>query len=96
MPVFAGVLRTHFNASGALTAVNGTVIPDLDVDVAPSRAATDASATAIRAVSGDNGDREVFARAGVLMIYRTGLAQGRARIQPPRLADRGRQRHGHP
>jgi Zn-dependent metalloprotease len=76
VPVFAGMLRTHFSADGALTTVNGVVIPDLDLDVAPSRPATEASAAAIRAVSAANGGSEVFARSGLLMVYRTGLAKG--------------------
>ncbi len=76
VPVFAATLRTHFDASGALTTVNGIVVPDLDLDVNPSRPATEASAVAIRAVSADNGGREVFARSGLLMIFREGLAKG--------------------
>ena len=76
VPVFAGVLRTHFDATGALTAVNGTVIPDIDLVVEPSRAAADVSGTAIAAVRADNGEREVFVRSGVLVIYRSGLSRG--------------------
>src|SRR5262245_37401567 len=30
VPVFAAGLRTHFDASGALRAVNGTIVPDLN------------------------------------------------------------------
>ncbi len=35
VPVFAAALRTHFDAAGRLTAVNGTLIPDLDLNVTP-------------------------------------------------------------
>ncbi len=76
VPVFAAGLRTHFDATGALTAVNGTVVPGLDVNVTPSFAATDASAVANAAVSAANGGRAVNARSGLLMIYRAGLVQG--------------------
>ncbi len=76
VPVFAGVLKAHFNDGGELTAINGNVVPNIELDVTPSRAATEASATAIAAVRKDNKGREVFARSGVLMVYRTGLAQG--------------------
>ena len=76
VPVFAAGLRTHFDATGALTAVNGTVVPGLDLDVTPTFAATDASAVANAAVSADNGGRAVTTRSGLLMIYRAGLVQG--------------------
>jgi len=76
VPVFAAVLRTHFDAAGALTAVNGTVIPDIDLVVEPSRAAEDVSGTAMEAVRAGNGGREVFVRSGLLVVYRAGLARG--------------------
>ena len=76
VPVFAAGLRTHFDASGALTAVNGTVVPGLDLDVTPTFAATDASAVANATVSADNGGRSVTTRSGLLMIYRAGLVRG--------------------
>jgi hypothetical protein len=38
--------------------------------------AAQAGAAAIAAVSADNSDREVWVRSGILVIYRTGLAQG--------------------
>ncbi|HEX4439729.1 MAG TPA: M4 family metallopeptidase [Thermoanaerobaculia bacterium] len=76
VPVFAGVLRAHVDAAGELTAVNGNVVPDLRLSITPTRPATEASATAIGAIAADNPGREVFARSGLLMIYRTGLAQG--------------------
>jgi Zn-dependent metalloprotease len=75
VPVFGGVLRAHVDPSGALTSVNGNVIPDVDLDATPSRAATEAGAVAIAAVAGDNPGREVFVRSGLLVVYRTGLAQ---------------------
>ena len=35
VPVFAGLLRAHFDDSGRLTAVNGVFVPGLDVPAAP-------------------------------------------------------------
>ena len=76
VPVFAGMLRAHFNSDGELTAVNGNVIPEIRVDPNPTRAASDAAAAAIAVVGDDNPGREIYARSGLLMVYRTGLAQG--------------------
>jgi Zn-dependent metalloprotease len=77
VPVFAAQVKAHFDGNGRLVAVNGTVVPGLDVDVTPSTAATDASAVAIRAVSASNPDAAApTARSGVLMIYRAGLVRG--------------------
>ena len=77
VPVFAAQVKAHFDASGRLVAVNGTAIPDLDVDVTPTTAATEASAVAIHAVSARNpGAAAVTARSGLLMVYRAGLVRG--------------------
>jgi Zn-dependent metalloprotease len=76
VPVFAGVLRAHFSGDGRLVSVNGNVVPDIRVDPTPSRSAADAAAVAIALVSEENEGREVFARSGILTIYRTGLVQG--------------------
>ena len=39
VPVFGAVLKAHFDQDGALTVVNGTIVPDIDVSTAPSRSA---------------------------------------------------------
>ena len=36
VPVFAGELKSHFDAAGRLTAVNGTFVPSIAVDRGPS------------------------------------------------------------
>jgi Zn-dependent metalloprotease len=46
LPVFAGVVRAHFDADGRLTAVNGTFVPGVDVDPRPTRSAAEASSIA--------------------------------------------------
>ena len=76
VPVFAGMLRAHFNSDGELTAVNGNVIPEIRVSPDPTRTAAEAAAAAIAAVGEDNPGREVYAQSGLLMVYRTGLARG--------------------
>jgi len=69
------LLRAHLDPSGALVSVNGNVIPEIRLDPTPSRAATEAGATAIAAVAADNPGRDVYVRSGLLVVYRTGLAQ---------------------
>ena len=76
VPVFAGLVRAHFSGDGRLVSVNGNVVPDIRVNPLPSRSAAEAAATAIALVSEENEGREVFARSGVLTIYRTGMVQG--------------------
>jgi Zn-dependent metalloprotease len=76
VPVFAGMLRAHFSDDGRLVSVNGNLVPKISVNPSPSRSAAEAAAVAIALVSEQNGGREVYARSGVLTIYRTGLARG--------------------
>ena len=42
LPVFAGELRSHFDASDELVAVSGTFVPELLVDSNPRRSAEEA------------------------------------------------------
>jgi Zn-dependent metalloprotease len=76
VPVFAGLVRAHVSSDGRLVAVNGNVVPGIRVNPNPTRSASDAAAMAIDLVSGEKEGREVYARSGVLTVYRTGLAQG--------------------
>ncbi len=76
VPVFAGLVRAHFEGDGRLVSVNGNLVPGIRVNPVPSRSAAEAAAMAIALVSGENEGREVFARSGILTVYRTGLAQG--------------------
>jgi Zn-dependent metalloprotease len=76
VPVFAGLVRAHVEGDGRLVAVNGNLVPGIRVNPTPTRSASEAAAVAISLVSDENEGREVFARSGVLTIYRTGLARG--------------------
>jgi bacillolysin len=77
VPVFAGTIKTHFDASHQLKAVTGTAIPDITVNPTPSWTRERAAAVARAAVVADRGNSDAL-RAGTatLYIYREGLAQG--------------------
>ena len=76
VPVFAGLVRAHFSGDGRLVSVNGNLVPNIRVNPTPSRSAAEAASLAIALVSQENEGREVFARSGILTIYRTGLVRG--------------------
>jgi uncharacterized repeat protein (TIGR01451 family) len=84
VPVFAGLLKTHFDAAGELRVVNGNIIPDINLNPAPSRKASDAAAVAVGLAQADPGDGErparsnapLSARSSTLYVYRTNLARG--------------------
>ena len=84
VPVFAGVLKTHFDAAGVLRAVNGNFIPDINLNSAPSRKAGEAAAVAVQHVKAAPGDGESPARSNAplsaagttLYVFRANLAQG--------------------
>ena len=84
VPVFAGVLRVHFDKQGQLTAANGTFIPALELDATPSLSASAADTIAVAEVSKpfrQKGNRrtaasDVTARGTTLYVFRTNLAQG--------------------
>ena len=92
VPVFGTSLKTHFDAEGQLRAVNGTTVPDIDLNVTP---------TAKRRGRGQDGPGPGVvpgrwcrrARHAARRLPR-GAGQGREGTEPPGLARRGRQRHG--
>lgn len=78
LPVFAGVVRAHFDAAGEMTAVNGTFVPGIDVDTRPTRREAEASAIAVADVLSRlpaAPTTPVEPRASRLVIYRSGLVQ---------------------
>jgi Zn-dependent metalloprotease len=76
LPVLGGVLKTHFSGADELTAVNGTVVPQLAVDIKPTRNASTAGATAVSKVSTDKGRTDLAARGSRLIVFREGLLKG--------------------
>ena len=72
LPVFGAVLKAHFDSSGRLKVVNGTLIPDIDVSATPNRSASDAEAVAKRHVN----RKGVSALSSRLLVFREGLARG--------------------
>jgi Zn-dependent metalloprotease len=68
--VFGSFLKTHLDANGRLTAVNGTIVPNIKISTTPALSASSAGATAVAAVAGDV--RILSSRA---LIYRQGLVQ---------------------
>ncbi len=74
VPVFAGVLRAHFDADGRLTAVNGFTVPG-GLDTEPKVAAPIAMQTALEAA------RKLTGRGGLtigevrLVVYHTGAGR---------------------
>ena len=77
VPVFAGVLKTHLDTSGDLRAVNGEVVPDIDLNPVPTRSSVEAAAAALAKVGSDKPQSSGLTITGSkLYVYRTGLAQG--------------------
>ena len=77
VPVFAGVLRVHSNATGGIVAVNGTFIPDLKVNTTPVLTADAAAAAAIALVSDQKPAAGLLLALGKkLYVYRINLARG--------------------
>jgi Zn-dependent metalloprotease len=87
LPVFGGILKVHVDAAGDLTAVNGTLVPAIELSTNPRLSAKDAKARAIALVKADpptastdaavkvKGDK-LRAESNQLVVYRTGLVKG--------------------
>jgi Zn-dependent metalloprotease len=78
VPVFGVRMTVHFDLDGAVAAVSGAVVPDLDLDPVPSLPATDAEAIAVRIVAKGNGrfHESLEVAPAELVIYREGLVRG--------------------
>lgn len=89
LPVFGGVVKVHIDAAGDITAVNGTVIPAIDLAVNPRFSIGEARARAVATVKADPPTTSTDAAAkrtgklrvesARLLVYRTGLVKGEAR-----------------
>jgi Zn-dependent metalloprotease len=77
VPVFAGTIKTHFDAAHRLKAVTGTAIPDIAVDPTPTWSSQRAAGVARGSVAAERGNAEAL-RVGTvtLYVYREGLARG--------------------
>ena len=87
LPVFGGMLKVHVDAAGDLTAVNGTIVPAIDLATNPRLSARDARTQAIALVkaepptastdsAGKSKADKLRAESNVLLVYRTGLIKG--------------------
>jgi cysteine-rich repeat protein len=86
VPVFGGVFRVHFDASGHLTGANGLVIPNLEVGTQPLIGTDGAVERVLLAVRENPQLGELFHRRGRvppsidveprLVVYRQGLLRG--------------------
>ncbi|HET8692512.1 MAG TPA: M4 family metallopeptidase [Steroidobacteraceae bacterium] len=72
LPVFGSALKVHFDGTGRISVVNGTVVPDINVATTPRRTKAEAEATAI-AFAKAKGGRVMSSR---LLVYREGLVKG--------------------
>jgi Zn-dependent metalloprotease len=78
VPVFGTMLRVHFNTEGALTAINGALVSEIDLDPVPSVDAHEAEAAAARIVGKATGRRleTLDVDRATLMVYRENLVRG--------------------
>jgi Zn-dependent metalloprotease len=76
--VFGALMRVHFDADGAVSAINGSFVPGIDVDTVPNLLDLEAEAMALRLIAkamGLDQDTLEVSRAE-LMVYREGLVRG--------------------
>ena len=87
LPVFGGMLKAHLDAAGNLTAVNGTIVPAIDLATKPRLSAKDARTRAIALVKAEPPTAStggaakadgLRAESNQLLVYRTGLIKGEA------------------
>ena len=78
VPVFGGILRTHFDAAGRLKAANGVGVPVDTVDATPTIGAAAASAAAVVIINAATPDPTLHAAAADLFIFEPALLQSSA------------------
>ena len=76
VPVFGALLRVHFDPSDALVAVNGRLVPEIEVDPVPSRSAEQAARIALASVQLQTAGEDLAIGPTQLMLFREGLAKG--------------------
>jgi Zn-dependent metalloprotease len=78
VPVFAAVLRAHFDPHDEIVTINGTFIPNLDVDPTPTLSDHEAAMIARGVVAKENDldPSELETAPATLYVYRAGLARG--------------------
>ena len=75
LPVFGAVLKAHLDSGGAVVAVSGTMVPDIDVSTAPSRSLAQSQKAASDFIKAKNSPT-LPVRSSRLLIFREGLAKG--------------------
>ncbi len=76
VPVFGGDVKTHFDPSGQLVSVSGTVVPEAAINTTPSVSRNAAAGAALAQVAGGGSAAGATVRNASLYVFRTGLAQG--------------------
>ena len=96
VPVYAALLKTHFDRDGQLRAVNGITVPDGELNLKPSRSAADAERAAASARRRPGQGRGGHGTGKSARRLSRGFAQGRPGREPAGLARRGRERRRRP
>ena len=88
--VYASTMRVHFNKDGQLTAVNGTIVPDIKANAQPKVTPTEAEQIAVNEIAKQNAatvslaaqdsKTEMTAVDTHLYFYNTGLVQSKPGI----------------
>ncbi len=76
VPIFAGLVRVHFNPNKQIIAVNGTFIPHISLDSNPSLSEEKAAAIAVDSVAAQLSVSGLAARRQTLYVFRANLARG--------------------
>lgn len=79
VPIYDGGVRVHFNKREEITAVNGTVIPNITLNSIPTINKSEAGIKALKLVNSqrlNNSGNELIINDNTLYVYQKGLVQG--------------------